>query len=360
MTDPALRGEIRTLYSQLNDWLLQSAYPLWYSRGVDRHRGGFHEGLTQSGEPLQTPRRARVQARQIFAFSQPNAPGWHNGIPTTALEGVDYFLTHYKRPDGLIRTLVDQDGTPLNNDALLYDQAFALFALASVHKSVQRFELEAENLWSAIQDHLERTRLSNPLMHLFEATIAWSRVGGTTWQTRADELGEFALRRLIDPSAGFIRETYSEDWTPAPTLEGRIVEPGHQFEWAWLLLSWDSTVTEQALRLVEFAETHGVRHGIAVNALLTDGSIHDARARIWPQTERLRTAALVSQLTNDPRYWQMTRDAAVTLLRYLTTPLPGLWNDVLLPSGDFQLAPANAGLLYHIIGPITELGNLTR
>jgi mannose-6-phosphate isomerase len=344
------------LHTQLHDWLFQSGYPLWLSRGVDERSGGFQEGLSQEGTPLPVPWRARVQARQIFAFSQ-------LGALSTAVRGMEYFQAHYRRPDGLFRTLAEDDR------ALLYDQAFALLALASLHETVgggSRFERDAESLWGALTKYLGRpgalgfdsddsrpdARLSNPHMHLFEATIAWSRVGGDAWRGRADELGELALTRLIDPSGGFIREHYDTDWIPLD----RMVEPGHQFEWGSLLLLWGGGGRSAALRLIEFAEAAGVRHGIALNALLDDGSVHDANARLWPQTERLRAGALAARVTGDARYSGIARSAAVTLLSYLDTPVKGLWHDLLLPSGEFQNVPANAGTLYHIIGAVNEFG----
>ena len=37
---------------------------------------------------------------------------------------------------------------------------------------------------------------------------------------------------------GFLREFFDADWRPAAGEDGRLVEPGHQFEWAWLLARW--------------------------------------------------------------------------------------------------------------------------
>jgi mannose/cellobiose epimerase-like protein (N-acyl-D-glucosamine 2-epimerase family) len=54
----------------------------------------------------------------------------------------------------------------------------------------------------------------------------------------ADEIAELALSKFIDPKSGGLREYYDGDWNAAPGVDGRIVEPGHQFEWAWLLLRW--------------------------------------------------------------------------------------------------------------------------
>ena len=378
MTEEMLRTQVREAYARLKRWLLDAAYPLWSSKGFDHSRGGFQEGLTLAGAPLEVPRRARVQARQIFAFSQAPSLGWDaEAAATTTERGVEYFLACYKRPDGLFRTAVNPDGTPLNDSAVLYDQACVLFALASalaVDRDTIDCELEARQLWSALQKHLKRPGpgfnsdesgapplLSNPHMHLFESMLAWSRARDGAWTERADALGEFALASLIDPATGWVGEYFGTDWNPLPGLQGRIVEPGHQFEWAWLLLTWDGervSVRNTALRLIELGERHGVHRDVAINALLDDGTPHDENARLWPQTERLRVAALAARLTGDPRYWQMAHSAAESLVRYFATPVAGLWFDASRPTGEFASQPTNAGLLYHILGAIIELGHL--
>ena len=46
-----------------------------------------------------------------------------------------------------------------------------------------------------------------------------------------------ALTRFIDPETGVLREFFDADWR-APGGEDGLVEPGHQFEWAWLLQRW--------------------------------------------------------------------------------------------------------------------------
>ena len=85
-------------------------------------------------------------------------------------------------------------------------------------------------------------------------------------------------------------------------MEGRIIEPGHQFEWAYLLLKspWAhaETVQRAALRLIAAGE-RGVRNGVAVNSLLDDFTVHDPDARLWPQTERLKAALLAARVTGE-------------------------------------------------------------
>jgi mannose-6-phosphate isomerase len=275
---------------------------------------------------------------------------------------------------------VTSDGTPVDDRALLYDQAFALLGFATAAPLLgEPFNLagEAEQLRQALFKHLKRggpgfhsgvphapPLLSNPHMHLLEACLAWLDVGGgDEWRTLADELGELALAHLIDPATGMLHESFDESWRPTADAAGRLVEPGHQFEWAWLLMRWGqrrADVREAALRLIDVADRHGIHNGVAINAIVNDTSAHDQNARLWPQTERLRAAALAARLYGDPRYWKMTGEAAAGLSRYLATEIPGLWYDRLTSSGTFLRDTVTAGNLYHIVGGIHELAALAR
>ncbi|MEB3026030.1 AGE family epimerase/isomerase, partial [Parvimonas sp. M13] len=71
---------------------------------------------------------------------------------------------------------------------------------------------------------------------LLEAALAWEEAGGDAgWSTLADRIVKLASSRFFDRDAGLLREFFSTDWSPADGLDGSLIEPGHQFEWAWLL-----------------------------------------------------------------------------------------------------------------------------
>jgi mannose/cellobiose epimerase-like protein (N-acyl-D-glucosamine 2-epimerase family) len=378
--DTAQVAAVGSACAQLTSWLVDAAYPLWSTRGIDSLRGGFQERLTLSGEPTDDPRRARVQPRQIYAFSRAPSFGWTGDAAGAVTQGLSFFLTRYRRADGLFRTLVTADGTPADDRALLYDQAFALLAFATASPLLgSSFDLagEAGQLRQALYEHLKRAGpgfesglphgpplLSNPHMHLLEAALAWVDVGGgSEWVALADELGELATTHLIDPITGMLHESFDNSWKPTANAAGRLIEPGHQFEWAWLLMRWGQRrahVREAACRLMEVAEEHGVHGGLAIYEIKNDTSIHDGSARLWAQTERLRSAALAARLYGDSKYWKRTAEAAAGLLRYFATDIPGLWYDRLSPSGEFKRETVTAGNLYHIVGAIYELGALVR
>jgi len=363
------------LQARLLDWLVDEACPLWSTHGVDQIRGGFHERLDGT-LALDEPRRARVQPRQVSALSNAAVLGWRGDAMELASRGIEYFLAHYRRPDGLYRTLIAGDGRVLDDRALLYDQAFALLGLADsqlVLGSRPGLTEEARRLRVAVYHRLKRNGAgfesevsggcplsANAHMHLLEAGLAWHESSDDPeWDALCNEIGNLALSRLIDDSSGIVRENFMPDWSPMPGTAGRIIEPGHHFEWAGLLLRWASEGCTQArsaaFRLIGIGERYGVRDGFAVNALLDDYSVVDGAARLWQQAERLKAAALAARMTGEERYWEMANGAAETLCLYLQGKVPGSWFDRRSAEGQLIQEPAPASSFYHIVGAIKEL-----
>ncbi len=374
--DPSARA--RAGYVRLRDWLVEAAVPLWSQAGVDAS-GAFHETLDRRGAAIDGPRRARVQPRQLYALQTARQLG-ASLDDTTLRRGLQAFTTRYVRSDGLIRTLVAGDGRVLDDAAVLYDQTFALLALAALAPLLgEEAERGAMVLLQAIVVHFGRPGgfeatlppslplASNPHMHLLEACLAWMAVGGDpAWAETAGQIVTLALDQFIDPFNGALREFFDDDWRPAMGDAGRIVEPGHQFEWAWLLLSWSRLVKADplrvaaraaALRLIANAEDLGVdrSRNVAMNSLLDDFSPHDARARLWPQTERIKAWALASAQLDAP-WWDAVADAVEGLELYLRTPVRGLWFDSMTADGDLVDGPAPASSFYHIVCAIEVLG----
>jgi mannose-6-phosphate isomerase len=290
--------------------------------------------------------------------------------------GFENLLACYRRPDGLYRTLIRSDGSPKDERALLYDQAFVLLAFAAASR-VLGASLPLERHAVELREAIETTyrvpqggfrsgelphdwRESNPHMHLLEACLAWRDISpDPTWGRWAAEIAELALRRFIHSDTGMLTEVFTPTWEPAPGVEGRRVEPGHQFEWGWLLLRWGGgqspEVLQAALRLIDTAERFGVRAGFAVNALLNNGALHDPDARLWPQTERLKASLLAAQITGEARYLTLSASAGRALVAFLNTPVAGLWFDQRRAGGQWLAAPSPASSLYHIVSAIHAL-----
>jgi len=369
------RAPVAALYAKLISWLANEAYPRWARNGVESN-GAFFESLGPDGRGIPDPRRARVQPRQVFAFAQAPALGWRGDARGIVRRGIDYFTAHYRRGDGLYRTLVDADGAPLDERAVLYDQAFALLGFAAAAAALDardEFEARALDLRGAIERLMDAgdgsfcsdlgrsdLRESNPHMHLLEACLAWVGVGGdASWSDWVRSLVELACARFIRKDSGALGEQFTPAWQPAPGIGGRTIEPGHQFEWAWLLLRSEGIcrmpLRQTALQLLNFGEQFGVHRGVVVNQLLDDCTVADADARFWPQTERLKASLLAASRTQETRYWSMAHAAAVSFLPYLETAVPGLWFDVQRPSGETTGAAVPASTFYHLVGAIMAL-----
>jgi mannose/cellobiose epimerase-like protein (N-acyl-D-glucosamine 2-epimerase family) len=362
----------------LSSWLIQHAYPCWWSRGVDHVRGGFHESLRLDGEPSGEMRRARLYPRQIYAFSVATELGWLGPATDAVRQGLKALVTDYRRPDGLYRGLVAPNGAALVERAVLYDQAFVLLGFAGAYKALAEASARdgARDLFARLGSTLRNPNggfeesgpqslplLANSHMHLLEACLEWiDQDDDRAWSEVAEEIVELALRRFHDPVNGFIREFFNADWTLVTGDEADVAEPGHQYEWAWLLLRWSQRVHnprahQLALALIDRTEDRGVdrARGVAINALFGDGRVRDARARLWPQTERIRATYLAGIITRQSRYTDTAAAAASSLMKYLDMPIPGLWHDTMDEHGAFveQLVPASS--FYHIVGAVLQL-----
>ena len=214
--------------------------------------------------------------------------------------------------------------------------------------------------WRETGDHPFQ---ANANMHLFEAAQAWAARGvDDRWNGVADRIADLAMTRLIDGEGGFLREFFDADWRPAPGDDGRVVEPGHQFEWSWLLsrhalARGDYRVMAAAKRLY----AHGLRgvdprRGVAVDQLDDSLRVRADGARLWPQTEWLRAALAMAALAEGSERDDRLGDAGKAmraLNRYLTPN--GAWRDKLRADGGFVDEPSPASSLYHIMGAFDEV-----
>lgn len=359
------------------DWLRNVAAPLWARRGRTAS-GLFAERMTLDGEPDSSYFRVFVQARHIFAFATIGRLGWKGPWRELIAETIEVLVRNGRREDGFFVHRLNSGARPLDARADLYDQAFVLFALANAG------DVLAESRWFDIAEELlgtiernwshpaggftegeivdPRVRRQNPHMHLLEATMALAEASGRArFAATADTIADLAAARFIDPASGALLEYFTEELEPAPGIEGRIAEPGHCFEWAWLFERLGAQGREDRLAvsdgLTGFARRYGIcsERGVCINEVLTDGTLHDRKARLWPQTERIKAAAIRHRRTGDEAEASEMAAAIRGLSQYYAVPTPGLWRDKLKPDGSFveELAPGSS--LYHIACAYGEL-----
>ncbi len=370
----ALSTALSAEAQRLRDWLFRSALPLWWRVGADHVGGGYHERIDFDGLPVILPRRSRVAARQAFCYHEAGRLGWNGPWREAGQHALSFLSERFVQSDGSVISTVDQGGRVLDVTFDLYDQAFALLAYACGHDT-----LDPNGAWQsrayALVETLKRNFAhpaggfredreghlplrANPHMHLLEAALAWLVLDpNPVWRDLVDEIVALCRDRFIDRDTGALRELFASDWTPVSGLPGEVLEPGHHYEWAFLLDRWSKLTgrnrPSEVPRLIAFADANGLdrKRRVAVNGMKQDGSVADPIARLWPQTERIRAYLLDRHEGDEARL----REAIESLWRYFDAPLPGLWYENLAADGQFVVEAAPATSLYHIVGAIGEL-----
>ena len=288
---------------------LHTIVPLWQGPGWNGELGLPHEALDPHRQPLPAQRyRAMACARQLYLFTSIiDLPGARERAAVLFRSLQRHF--HDAEHGGWFYS-IDAQGQPLDRRKDLYTHAFIVFACAHYWAKVREPLVESvlnaaltvvatrfasgDGLYEALLAEdgqpLGSGPLQNPLMHLAEAFIA-------TLACRPDPATEKALKalckgmqaRFIDPAQGIMLEK------PRGTVDNWF-EPGHQFEWFYLLdsseLLRDTPLHRSVSRGFDFAEQHGVVDGAVVSMLKADGRLIDGTQRIWAQAEYLRALTL--------------------------------------------------------------------
>jgi mannose-6-phosphate isomerase len=297
--------------------------------------------------------------------------------------GLDFLTCSFLRTDGLYRASVQKDGTVENDKADLYDQAFVLFAFAAAARAqpdnpafpdraaslLAHLDLLYTHPLGGFLETDDRVGLrSNPQMHLLEALLEWTELApasaiGQLCASHARRIVALALDRLIDDRTGAIGEFFDNQWRFSAGLEGALREPGHQFEWAYLLdranqlLDIDSAIAVG--RLYGFGIRYGLDEGRVIFSVDGSGATVDGGSRLWAQTELLRTAIILSRTAPENTAAQCRAQAIKSgewLRRFLDVPLAGSWRDRVTPEGEFIAGePAPASSFYHIVTAFAAL-----
>jgi mannose/cellobiose epimerase-like protein (N-acyl-D-glucosamine 2-epimerase family) len=362
----------------LSDWLTRVLLPAWLKRVHDPAVPGFIETMHADGRPCQDGRRSTlVTARLTYVFSHAHLLGVAGALEA-ARHGMSFLLTSCRGGEGSFshRGTVDGDITDGRSD--FYDLAFVLFALGWFGRATG--EAEAFRIAGEVMDFIEERlahpaggyredtlgtlpRRQNPHMHLLEACHALAESSGDPrWLQQADSIVALMQAKMLDAESGSLGEFFNEDWSPFSGPRGLIREPGHHYEWTWLLhhharLTGSPDAHATARGLFAFAER--VRLASAGPAIVSEvdpqGRVTTGSALLWPQTEYIKALAARAEFEGDgDAIAALDRHLDIIFRRFLDRET-GLWVNQLDAAGAAIVADIPVRVLYHLVLACAEV-----
>lgn len=359
--------------NDVRSWTFDIALPFWMEHGPDRRDGGFVERMSFDGRDAGADfKRTRVSGRQIYVFSHAAEAGFRSAEADEIAErGMQWLIRNASLPSGRWARTLSRNGEVLDDTQDLYDLAFVLFALGWRHRRSGNPEYEqlALNTLNAVRSELQSPhggylhaadakgpRQQNPHMHLLEAALVlYESTRNDRFASLAQELIELFSTRFFDLESGTLAEYFRDDLQRIDDPGIQCIEPGHQFEWAWILsnarrlLSIDCR--PQIRRLIDVAERYGVAEPgpLICNALHQDGKTKDEGLRLWPYTERIKAAVTDHEQFGSDTHRMAESSARYLLDHFLAAPTPGLWIDQFSRDGTPRSEWVPSSSLYHLI-----------
>ncbi|CAB3968091.1 MULTISPECIES: AGE family epimerase/isomerase [Burkholderia] len=163
-------------------------------------------------------------------------------------------------------------------------------------------------------------RGQNANMHMTEALLAaYEATGHLTYLDRAEKLASHVTQRQAALSGGLVWEHYHADWSvdwdynkedSSNIFRPWGFQPGHQTEWAKLLLILErhrplDWLVPRAAELFDAALTHAwdADHGGLYYGFGPDFTICDHNKYFWVQAETFAAAAMLGARTGSERFW---------------------------------------------------------
>ncbi|CAK7192841.1 Cellobiose 2-epimerase [Commensalibacter sp. Nvir] len=366
-------------YEQFSHWLFNYAFPYWGEIGCDGpknnpHLWGAHEQLKLDGSPdFPGYKRMRVQARQLYSFTQAAMLGWSQG--NKIAEYLYQFIKKGLIGEGQWAKTLTREGQVLDNSSDLYDLAFIIFSLSwyarlsgdiePIRKARQTVRWIKQymacprggfkNVYPSVQGY----RQQNPHMHLLEAALALYETTQCEKDLQLiDDLVRLFCTVFFDRRTNIVHEYYEEDWRLPPSHLKINIEPGHQYEWIWLLSECERLTGKNHFKEIQLLYSFNMRHaidvitGLVCDEVSVDGIITNKSSRLWVQTEAIRASSL---MRDEKSHIHLTKIIHNLLNRYFVCCPKGTWQDQLDENCAYKNKIIPTSSFYHIVSSYAQL-----
>lgn len=302
--------------------------------------GGFFHYFRDDGTVYDSSHRHLVSStRFIFNYAMAACAFGEPDYLDAMRHGLAYLRDVHRDPSTGGYAWTVRDGQPEDRTNHAYGLAFVLLAYSCALKADmevaaqwmdETWQLLEHRFWDAdaglYRDEADADwqfsdyRGQNANMHLCEAMLAaFEASANPRYLRRALTLAERMTRDQAAKADGLVWEHYDANWNidwdynrdnPKHLFRPWGFQPGHQTEWAKLLLILDRHVDADwllptARRLFDSAVLRAwdVQLGGLCYGFAPDGSVCDADKYFWVQAESLAAAALLAKRTGEQQYW---------------------------------------------------------
>lgn len=366
--------------------------------------GGFFHYFRDDGSVYDASHRHLVSStRFVFNYAMAAIEFEREDYRELARHGLRYLREKHRNAQTGGYAWTIRDGQPEDRMNHCYGGAFVLLAYSTALKAGideaaawmdETWELLEARFWEA-QHGLYRDeadadwnfsdyRGQNANMHMCEAMLAaYEASGQLRYLDRALTLAQNMTQRQAAKSEGLVWEHYDRDWNidwdyhrddPKHLFRPWGFQPGHQTEWAKLLLILDRHLspsgeapawllpTARHLFDVAVARSWDSEHGGLFYGFAPDGAVCDDDKYFWVQAESLATAALLAARTGDDLYWQWYDKLWAYAWQHMVDHRYGAWYRILdRENRKYSDEKSPAGKTdYHTMGACYEVMRLLR
>ncbi|WP_417537143.1 AGE family epimerase/isomerase [Marinomonas sp.] len=359
-----------------HSFVFQKLLKNWAAYGINKDFGFSYESMTHEWSNNPVGRiRLLTQCRQLYTFSHACQIQPSDELHEILEPLFRFIITRYFVNERWIFSLNDDLSTKdTQSDA--YAIAFVLLSFSHYYKVTQddralsymkkthrflheKMQSEAGGFYETYPVDDTQIRRQNPHMHLLEGYIAAYEVTqDDEYKKTIHSLLSLALEHFYDKKTNTLREFFTVDWKLDPQI-GNQVEPGHHFEWGWLLYEANKIIpntdhTDLAQQLWLTATRYGLaKNGGIYNQIDAETYLPiDTEKRIWPITEYLK-AITVMPIGKEEKVDRLEKAIDFIQQHYL---LPdGRWNEYLDEDNTPKTFPLPGTSSYHIFLGLTEV-----
>lgn len=382
-----------SLAARWREWLFKHSLPFWASHDLDHVHGGFHEVLDLSGHTTGADKRLRTMARMTYTYARAVTMGWQGDATSVVQHGFEFFNTAQQAPLGGWFKTFDAASIAKDTAEDAYDHAFVLLALAQAKLAgisppngmldrvmgvVDALALtDKDGRFNGYAEDSAATlpRRSNPHMHLLEAfMLAYEAFEDPSFLHRSIQIQSLLETRFFDSKSLLLAEAFDQDLGFAGGAINSF-EPGHQFEWAYLLNRLASLVDLAGVKVPGDASPSTAINGLFSNALAlginpvtglaydivhrSGAPVHD-RSRAWVQAEMLGCLTSLTS-THHAHLRYAAERCAHKLWQHYIQPAPnGMWIDVVDGRGRPATDTVPASTFYHLINCVDRYMDLSK